>query len=710
MDIGDLYRAVACRWRMLAPALALTFSLAGLYIFSTPPRYAANMSLLVDTRERPPVGVDAQPIAQNPDAALIESQMRVLTSNEVLRRTVDNERLRFDPDFAPAKPSAIVAAIRSRFSSAPQQSETMVNQIVEALGKSITTKRSAKSYVINVEVTAARPEKAERLARALANAYFEMQSKMGDDIAEKETDWLDKKIADLRNRLDEAERHVEDYRKSKSILVTDGHVLPEQQLKDANTALIETRGKRAELEAKYAQLQAAIRSSGSIETLNEAVHSPLIEKLRGDYATLSRDAAYVQSTLGPRHPSYGIVVAQIAALRAQITAEMRRIASAQAHDLKAARNAEQAAEQLVADLQKSINNLGPRRIELNELERQSTALRERYEKALAARENVHPEVVSSPNGVLIDQPIAQKGRVSPKTQPALIIALAGGLNLWIAAALISEYLARKGVGAAAPASPPPEEPCKAGDASGKTKQSKWRFDGAEGSAAPIVFPLPRFDQQRPRSSSLRVGDAATLARAGEIMETPREPYRRAIARLYDALWTNAWGRGALVIATAAREKGAGTSTAALSLALFACSRGDHVLLLDGNLEHSTLASALPQLTTAKQRFGFDYQLFVYRRDSLGINEILLTSLDGKQRLWPTEPHFKLKFDLIIVDSGVLTSAPSMLVPAEEIDAVIMIERNQRSGERLACLLFGRSEQTDAGTLSRRVDAATRMDA
>ena len=101
MDIGDLYRAVARRWRLLLPLLALTMSLAGLYVLVTPARYAASMSFLVDTRERPPVGVDAQPIAQNPDTGLIESQMRLLTSNEVLRRTINNEQLGSDPNSRP---------------------------------------------------------------------------------------------------------------------------------------------------------------------------------------------------------------------------------------------------------------------------------------------------------------------------------------------------------------------------------------------------------------------------------------------------------------------------------------------------------------------------------------------------------------------------------------------------------------------------------
>ena len=36
--MGDLYRAVVRRWRLLIPSLALTFALAALYIFLTPAR------------------------------------------------------------------------------------------------------------------------------------------------------------------------------------------------------------------------------------------------------------------------------------------------------------------------------------------------------------------------------------------------------------------------------------------------------------------------------------------------------------------------------------------------------------------------------------------------------------------------------------------------------------------------------------------------
>ncbi len=708
MQIGDLYRAVAQRSRLLIPSLALTFALAALYIFLTPPRYAATMSLLVDTRERPPIGVDAQPIAQNPDVALIEAQMRLLTSNEVLRRTVDNEKLRFDPEFAPAKPSAAMAAIKSLFGAAPQ-TDIAADQIAETLAKAITTKRSEKSYVIDVEVRASSAEKAERLTRALANAYFQTQAKLGDDIVDKETAWLDKKIADLRTRVDEAERRVEDFRKSKSIIVSDGHTLPEQQLKDANTALIAARGKLAAQEAKYAQLQAAIRGGGSIETLNETIHSPLIEKLRGDYATLSRDAAYTQSTLGPRHPSYVTVKAQIEALRGQITQEMGRIAAAERHELQAARSAEKASEQLLADLQKSMDSFGGPRLELAELERQAAAVRERYEKALAARENVHREVVSSPNGVLIDQPQAVKGRVSPKTLQALIIAAAAGLNIWIASALILEFLARKR--AATPFSaddvePPPTQGKKLEGDDAIVARSAAPLADAASVVPSLEVSLPTFELKRRRDGGrFRGGDAATRARAHEVMETPGDSYRGAIAKLYDALWERSSLRGgARIVAITGPEKGAGVSTAALSLALFACEQGDRVLLLDGDERRSTLAAPLYRLAPAKQHFGFDDPPCVYRRDPEGAGEILLGLLEDNSFGLPEELRSKAKLDLIILDCGVCASAGSLAALQEKVDAVIAIERDVRAGQRQASMSFGAKEPAGVGATSGRAAA------
>ncbi len=463
-------------------------------MLTTPARYAATMALLIDIRERPPIGANSQPIAQNPDPALIEGQKRLLVSNEVLRRTVEHEQLQLDPEFGASKTPSFADKLKALVGlKPPGPAAVTIDAIVEALKSAITVKHSEKSYVLDIEVLGSSPEKAERLARALAAAYFETQSKLADDIVEKETTFVDNKLKDLHARLIDAELKAEDYRKTHALHVADGHILPEDQLKSANMALIEAHRKRADQEAKYAQLQAAVRNGGSIEQLSEAINSPTIEKFRADYAALAKDAAYAQATLGPRHPSYVIVKAQMETLRRQIAAELRRVAGSVASDLKASRSSERSAENVVADLKGQIDHQGDDRLSLAELNRQASALREQYEKTLAARENLRRDAVSSPNGVLINQPQALKGKVSPKAIPALLLALAGGLNLFVGWALVLEFLERRRLEAEAPEAAPPPKTTDRARSLAREALGAWGLAGARRSDSGAVADLPDFD-------------------------------------------------------------------------------------------------------------------------------------------------------------------------------------------------------------------------
>ena len=463
-------------------------------------------------------------------------------------------------------------------------------------------------------------------------------------------------MIDLRARVEEAERRVEDYRKAKALQSSDGHLPPEQQLKDANTALIETRGKRAELESKYQQLVAALRGGGSIESLNETIHAPLIEKLRGDYAALARDEAFIEATLGPRHPSYQTTKAQGAALRKQINAEMQRISLAQKRELTAARNAEKAAEQLVADLQSSIGRLGGPKLELNELERQAAALRERYEKALAASENVRRDVVSSPNGVLIDQPYAEKARTSPKTLPVLLIGLAAGLNLWIVSALITEFVRRKRKQNAplpvlSTESEPPLSPTK-------TRLRK----------APFIADVPDIVDALHRKVPHDLG-----ARISQAMQRPNTAYRNAIEEIYDALQSALAEDGATpVVAIASSQDGANVATIALALAHAGLMQGDKILLIDADPAQNDLAALISKLPRALMPDA-QARLYAYVQSDEDIGEILLSTLDGRRENWPLRGRIAELFDLVIVACGVLPIEGALLAPAKEIAAVVLVE-------------------------------------
>ena len=388
VDVGELARIAARRLRLLLPCLAIAGAIALAYVALTPSRYAATMSILVDPRERVPVGLDAQPMPQNPDVALVESEMSILTSRAVLRRVAEAQDLADDPEFRPGLIALFVGSLTSLWRAPAGDPDARLEAVVVALGDRISVKRSERNYIAEVEVRAASPAKAERLAQGLADAFFAEQAALSDQVVAKQSAWLDARIAELQPRAEEAERRAQAYRETNAIVLSDGRISPEQQLKDANDALVAARGKRGEVEAAYEQVKAALASSAAGgEGVVEALHSPVIEKLRADQAALARDEAYELSTLGPRHPSYLTTRAQLQSVQAQIDAEIKRIRSASERDLKAARAAEQEAAKLVASLEAANQQFGGTPHRARPPERRSRGVARRLrEGAVDARE------------------------------------------------------------------------------------------------------------------------------------------------------------------------------------------------------------------------------------------------------------------------------------------------------------------------------------
>jgi len=639
LDVGEMFDAVASRWRLLLLTLAASLALAGLYIVVTPARYAATMSFLLDNRERPTAGDAPAPAQGGADSPLVENQMRLLTSKKVLQRVVEDLNLQADPEFGGGGGGGALSRLKAAILGKRAATEPSVNGVSETLARAVTVKRADKSYVIDVETRALSADKAERVAQGLASAFLATQAQFSANVAETERKFLDAKIEDLRKRLKEAEARVQTFREAQSLVTTDGLTPIDQQIKSADAALVEARGKRAEAEAIYAQVKAAAQA-GSIETSKPAVRSPLLERLLADYASMANALANMQASLGPRHPAMVARQSQLADQRAQIARELHNIAETQRRNVDAARKVEQTAESHVAELSKAINDGGRARLELNGLERQVAVLRANYEKALAAREQNHPEVIAWPNPVLISQPLAQDAPVSPKPLPALIIAVAGAFNLWVAAALLLEHAARRKRGAAvaepAPRAPPvlrrpPVPEPGPGQSSGFWRRRK------EGEAVAL-----------PRLAAAAGAGGDVFARAARAM-SPNQPYAQAVARVRALIGAGRIKKGRPpIFAVTARADEAG-SMLGLCLALAGCERGERILVIDCNARRPTLSAVLPYLPPLAQR-GEAVRMFSGVHDAATGGRILLGRFEPGDRL-PVYLAPGVRLDMILLDCG-----------------------------------------------------------
>ncbi len=669
MDVGEFLKIARKRARLLLPCMAIAGALCLGYLVTAPTRYAATMSIFIDPRERVPLGVDAAPMPQSPDMALIESEMRILTSKTVLRKLVESQHLLDDPDYRPGGLRQILGALTGFLHSGAPNPDARIEALVESLGNAISVKRSERNYIIDVETRAGSPDRAARLASGLADAYFADQKDLSDATAAQQSAWLDNKLNDVRGRVQAAERRAQDYRDAQSLVMSDGHVSPEQQLKDANDALVAARGRRAEIEARYEQIKAAIASGASPESVDSALNSPVIAKLRADQSALARDEAYERSVLGPRHPSYLTTRMQLTATQDQINAETKRIEAATERELKAAEKAEKDAANLVATLEGSTQTYADRRVELGQLESDAATLRADYEKLLTTRLNVRRDVLDTPRSTLIDPPVASPTRVSPRTSLALFLALVGGLNLWMIAALGAEYRERR---EGAPQAPEPIEttPVESPDA------EPHAAPAAASDGLWFAMDAPHF----PADEESEIGVAAI-----EAAMRGHPNYSDAIVALRQRIADRfAEAHSAPVIAIAARTRRAGASTIALSLARAASAAGDRVLVVDCDFRRPTLSEMARRMRKVIIDAAGQVGGVICRDEDAG-GEALALPFDERGRR-SLNARLHAKFDLVLLDCGPLATAVEWLGDESTADALIVVDLNDGEDARLAAMI------------------------
>jgi uncharacterized protein involved in exopolysaccharide biosynthesis len=99
--ITDVFLAL---WRRKLPIAALGLAFAGLaaaYSTTLPDQYQSTAQILIDPRELRVIANDVSPNSLNSDSitAYIESQARIITSTNTLRKIVDRENLTRDTDY-----------------------------------------------------------------------------------------------------------------------------------------------------------------------------------------------------------------------------------------------------------------------------------------------------------------------------------------------------------------------------------------------------------------------------------------------------------------------------------------------------------------------------------------------------------------------------------------------------------------------------------
>ncbi|UIJ71328.1 GumC family protein [Aurantimonas sp. HBX-1] len=463
LDPVYIIRSVwASKW-LIAFTTIVGILIAAAVALSTPKEYTATTEILADPRDIKVVANEVTPNGLPSDAtlALIESQMAVIYSNDVLGRVVDEAGLVSDPEFNGTAETAfgsLMASFEGLFGDQEQIDTRRRLQTIANFREATTVSRDPKSFVLNLSVETWDPEKSAQLVNRVAETFIDQLGRVQSSTARRASDALSSRLAELRQSVVAAERAVEEYKSANGLVGVNGRLVDDDYILRMNDQLARSRSDITALRVRAEQMANASVDAVVEGSFPEELTSEALSRLRNTYSELAQQTASLAVTLGPRHPQLLASRQALESARSAISQEVSRIVAAAQTELSRAEETNRNLTAQIDDLKTKQVATSESFVKLRELEREVEASRAVYEAfLLRARETGEQEMLNTANVRVISSatPPLEPSSV-PRRAVVLIGAVLGlmvgvGLAvLWAVIVLVRSMPASRPVAPAAP--------------------------------------------------------------------------------------------------------------------------------------------------------------------------------------------------------------------------------------------------------------------
>ena len=590
IDLHDILDFLRRRRSIIAGMTLLCLLLATSYILLAVPRFTADALVLIEPQKARLL--QGRPISDmHVESELVDSQVEVAQSGRVVLKVIRDLKLDEDPELNTPNRSVLSKAlsfVRSTAASAtnflstlssdmglaspsaasePAASEDVQRQqLIENFKENLTVHRVGLTYVLRISYTSKDPEKAAGIANELANAYVTDELRGKYDAAKLVAEWMDLRVVELRSSALEADRAAQRYRAEHKMVNTGRGFVDEQQLNELNSQLILARAHTAEARAKLEHIETVIRNRDAEAVVSDALRSEVISRLRLRLLEAARMAADLARRFGN---NYGVVAKyreEVVDLEGSILDEFNRIAAAQRGDYEVARSREHSLESSLKALVEQNMVTNDWQIFLRQLESEAHTARAVYEALLTRRkEAIEQESFPITEARIITGAEHPLRKSKPRTTLILGGALCFGLVAGLGIGLLRERL----------------------DRVFRTGRQIERETGLD-----CLALVPRSPQRDlPARARSRNGDRMLPQELGLLryaVEKPDTQFAEAIRGIKVALDIARQGRRIRTLGVVSAIPNEGSSTIACNLAQIVALSGQSVLLVDADLQSSSL--------------------------------------------------------------------------------------------------------------------------
>jgi exopolysaccharide transport family protein len=452
IDLGGLVGAI---WRRRLLVLLSTVVIGGAAFGISSvvsPRYQAETRILIETRNPTLSSQQNQQTMPEPilDEAGITSQVALLQSNDLIKQVAKELKLsdvaEFDPSANPYPITSVMVLtglMKNPLDVPPEE------RVLKEFYKKLQVYQVEKSRVIAIQFSSKDPKLAARIPTEMAKVYLALQSGAKLDTTNDTAKWLEPEIANLREKVRDAEAKVADYRSSSDIYKTgEMNTFAETQLNDISLELARVRGERANAEARAQSVRAALKAGRNGDTIAEVVASPMIQRLKETQSNIEGQIADLSTSLLDGHPRLKGLRSQLLGISEQIRRETRKVLASLESEASVSRDREKQLIGQLDNLKADTAVTEERQVGLKALEREAAAQRQLLETYLARyREAVSRQDMNATpaDGRIISNATVPAEPYFPKVLPITVVAAFAGFILSAVFVMLSELFSGRAI-------------------------------------------------------------------------------------------------------------------------------------------------------------------------------------------------------------------------------------------------------------------------
>lgn len=421
LNLRQILLILRLRWQLVLALFALVLAIAFVVSLWMPKKFTAETSLLLDVRADPLVATLMPSIASR---EFLSTQVEIIQSERLAGRVAKILGLTEGP-----------AAVE-QWRQATQGRVPIETYYGGILRNGLNVVPARNTNLIDISFTGGDPRFVAAAANAFARAYIDFSVELRIEPSRQYGTFFDERLKALRIQLEEAQRKLSTYQREHGIVAT-------ERVDLESSRLAATMAQLATAQAELADNSSRQRNTGT-ETSPDVQQSSVVQSLKSELARAETKLQEISAVVGSSHPQRLQLEAQIAGIKDQLAAEMRRVSGVTA---AVSRTTGQKVAELMAMAEAQKRTVLGLRTQLDEmalLQRDVETAQRAHDAVANRRSQLSLESQADQANARVLTPASEPlAPSSPKLVKNMVAAALLGLVLAIAAAIAWEMLDRR---------------------------------------------------------------------------------------------------------------------------------------------------------------------------------------------------------------------------------------------------------------------------